>query len=128
MLADPLSVTFASTTFSMARISTDVDGSTYLGTDPSDPTHKLELRVEHKYGTGPDKARSRRVLRLTRSWLSADPRVAGQHVPLSQTVTCTFDAPDLAVQTDGYYLVVGLISLLSTASYQNLNKVLLGET
>jgi len=128
MLADPLSLTFASVTFSLARVSSDEDGSSYRGVDPADPSHSLELNVSHAYGVGAGKTRNRRILRLTRSWLATDPRVAGQKEPLSMTVSATIDQPDLALPTDGYYLVLGLVSLLTAGSYAVLNKVLGGET
>jgi len=81
--SDPQSVTISGTAISLPRVNTGNNGSEYLSSDGL-----VKLSASSTYGR-----RTRRVLRLDHSKVTADPYLPAQNLKVSESIYIVFDIP-----------------------------------
>jgi len=120
MYADPQSVTISSVAISLPRTSQGVNGAEYTAADGL-----VKLTAQSTYGR-----RTRRVLRLDHSKISADVFVPAQNVKQSMSVYTVFDLPYAAGYTNAEALAVyaGYKAMIAASSDLLVTKLLGGES
>lgn len=117
--ADPQSITISGTTTPLPRVSSGQNGSEYMSADGL-----LKLSAQSAYGR-----RTRRVLRLDHSKISADPYLPAQNVKVSMSNYIVFDTPPAGyANADILAVYVGLKTLFSASSDAAISKLLGGES
>jgi hypothetical protein len=117
---DPLSITVgASGAISLPRTTVEKNGSTYTSADGL-----VDVSASHAYGR-----RTRRVLRVDHSKLTADPFIPAQNAKVSMSCYMVFDVPP-AGYTNAQQLEVyaGFKALYTASSDSLINKLLGGES
>jgi hypothetical protein len=117
--SDPLSITVSGTTTALPRVSVGEDKSEYQSGDGL-----IQLSASHDYGK-----RTRRVLRIDTSKLTADPFRPDENVQVSMSHYLVFDLPK-AGYTPAEALAVyqGFKTLLIASSDAMIVKLLGGES
>jgi hypothetical protein len=118
-LTDPQSITIAGVTTSLPRVATGKNLAEYLSSDGL-----IKLSAQHAYGR-----RTRRVLRIDHSKITADPFIPAQNSKVSMSNYLVFDVPvagyTLAQQAEVYE---GFETLLTASSSALITKLLGGES
>jgi len=116
---DPQSITIAAVPFSLPRVSTGKDTADYQSADGL-----IHLSASHAYGR-----RTRRVLRLDHSKITADPFIPAQNSKVSMSTYLVFDTP-VAGYSNQQVLDVhtGFKTLWSASSDAIITKLLGGES
>lgn len=117
--ADPQSVTIAAVTTPLPRISVGKDQSQYASADGL-----IKLSASHAYGR-----RTRRVLRIDHSKLTADPFIPANNTKVSMSNYIVFDVP-VAGYTNAQALDVyaGFKAMFTASSDLLITKLLGGES
>jgi len=117
--SDPQSITISGTTISLPRVSSGQGQSDYLSSDGL-----VKLSAANAYGR-----RTRRVLRLDHSKITADPFIPAQNSKVSMSNYIVFDVP-IAGYTNAEALAVysGFKSLFTATSDALITKLLGGES
>jgi hypothetical protein len=118
-LTDPQSITIAGTTTPLPRVSTGKNQAEYLSADGL-----IKLGLSHAYGR-----RTRRVLRLDHSKLTADPYIPAQNAKVSMSCYMVIDVP-VAGYTNQQVMdtYLGLKTLMTATSDANISKLIGGES
>lgn len=116
---DPQSITISGTAISLPRVSSGVGNSEYMSADGL-----VKLSASHAYGR-----RTRRVLRLDHSKLTADPFIPAQNTKVSMSNYIVFDVP-VAGYTNADALAVynGFKTLFTASTDAAISKLLGGES
>jgi hypothetical protein len=119
-LADPQSITIApASALSLPRVSVGDDESEYASGDGL-----TSLRAAHQYGK-----RTRRVIRVDTSKITADPFKPSENVRVSSGVQLVFDIPPAGYTAAEMLAVfVGFNTLLTATSNAVVVKLLGGES
>jgi hypothetical protein len=116
---DPQSITISGSTIALPRVSTGVGQSTYQSADGL-----VALTASSAYGR-----RTRRVLRLDHSKLTADPFIPAQNTKVSMSNYIVFDVPVAGyTNTEALAVYTGLKTLYTAASDALIVKLLGGES
>jgi hypothetical protein len=117
--SDPQSITISGSTISLPRVSTGTGQSEYMSSDGL-----VKLSASNAYGR-----RTRRVLRLDHSKVSADPFLPSQNVKVSMSNYIVFDTP-VAGYTNAEALAVynGFKTLFTASTDAAIVKLLGGES
>lgn len=113
---DPQSITISGTTHSLPRVSNRANGGTYQSANGL-----IQLSADNAYGR-----RTRRVLRVDHSKISADPFLPSQNVRQSMSNYIVFDLPAAGYTNDEALAVYVGFKNLYTASIDSLISKLLG--
>lgn len=117
--SDPQSITISGTTISLPRTSTGNGSSDYTSADGL-----VKLSANHAYGR-----RTRRVLRLDHSKITADPFIPTQNSKVSMSNYMVFDIPVAGYSNAEALAVYNGFKTLFTASTDALiTKILGGES
>lgn len=116
---DPQSITIAAVTTPLPRVSLGKNTSEYLSADGL-----IKLSASHAYGR-----RTRRVLRVDHSKLTADPFIPAQNTKVGMSTYIVFDVPP-AGYTNQQQLDVysGFKALFTATSDAAITKLLGGES
>lgn len=114
--SDPQSVTISGTANSLPRVSTSGASSTYSSADGL-----IDLVASHAYGR-----RTRRVLRLDHSKITADPFIPDQNRSVSMSNYIVFDLPEVGYTNAEVKAVYDGFKTAFTASSDALITKLLG--
>lgn len=117
--SDPQSITIAAVTTSLPLVSRSGSDTIYSSADGT-----IDLKASHAYGR-----RTRRVLRLDHSKVSADPYIPDQNVERSMSCYIVFDTPPVGY-TNAQQLEVyeGFETLLTASSSALVGKLVAGES
>jgi hypothetical protein len=117
--ADPQSITISGVTTPLPRVETAVGKSAYLSADGL-----IRLEASNAYGR-----RTRRVLRVDHSKITADPFIPAQNTKVSMSNYIVFDVP-VAGYTNAEALAVytGFKTAFSASSDLLITKLLGGES
>ncbi|DAD50504.1 coat protein [ssRNA phage Gerhypos.2_21] len=117
--SDPQSITISGSTISLPRVSSGSGNSEYLSSDGL-----VKLSANNAYGR-----RTRRVLRLDHSKVTADPFIPAQNTKVSMSNYIVFDVP-VAGYTNAEALAVynGFKSLYTASTDAIIAKLLGGES
>jgi len=116
---DPLSLTISGITTPLPRTSVGDDESEYTSGDGL-----LKLSASHTYGK-----RTRRLLRVDSSKVTADPFKPTENVKVSMSYYIVFDMPQAGfTAADGLAVFVGANTLFTATSNQMISKLLGGES
>lgn len=116
---DPQSVTISSVAIPLPRTSVGKDTSTYMSADGL-----VKLSASHAYGR-----RTRRVLRLDHSKLTADPFIPAQNTKVSMSNYIVFDVPVAGYSSSDVTAVYqGFKALFTGTSDALITKLLGGES
>jgi len=116
---DPQSVTISAVTTPLPRVSVGNNTASYLSADGL-----IKLSASHAYGR-----RSRRVLRLDHSKLTADPFIPAQNTKVSMSNYIVFDVPPAGyTNADVLAVYVGFKTLFTATSDALITKLLGGES
>lgn len=113
---DPQSITISGVASSLPRVSSRVNGSDYLSADGL-----IRLKADHAYGR-----RTRRVLRVDHSKVSADVFLPSQNVKSSMSCYIVFDLPAVGYTAAEAKAVYDGFKTVYTASTDALITKLLG--
>jgi len=117
--ADPQSITIAGVTTPLPRVSTGVGTAEYLSSDGL-----IKLSASHAYGR-----RTRRVLRVDHSKLTADPFIPTNNVKVGASVYLVFDIPVAGyTNTQVKDVYTGFKTLYTASTDALIDKVLGGES
>lgn len=120
MLADPQTVTVNAVAQTLAAISRQPLSSTYR-----EDIGEYELVISHQE----NRKRNRRVVRLNRKIVTADPFIPAQNVEVSHSIYLVIDEPLAGfTKTELKDDLVGLCTWLTASSAANAVKVLGGES
>lgn len=114
--SDPQSVTISGTAISLPRVSTGIGTSSYLSADGL-----VQLSAQSAYGR-----RTRRVLRLDHSKITADPFIPAQNQKVSMSTYMVFDLPVAGYTNAEVKAVYDGFKALYTAGTDGLIVKLLG--
>jgi len=118
-LTDPQSITIAGTTTPLPRVATGKNLSEYLSADGL-----IKLGASHAYGR-----RTRRVLRIDHSKITADPFIPTQNAKVSMSCYMVFDVPPAGyTNTQQLDVYTGFKTLFSATSDAAITKLLGGES
>jgi hypothetical protein len=118
-LADPLSITISAVTSPLPRTSVEDDRSEYTSADGL-----IQIIGSHDYGK-----RTRRMLRLDTSKVTADPFKPTENVKVGMSVYTVFDLPPAGfTNAEALAVWVGYNALLTATSNANITKLLGGES
>jgi len=117
--ADPQSITISAATSSLPRVNTGNNGAEYLSADGL-----IKLAANNAYGR-----RTRRVLRVDHSKITADPFLPAANVKVSMSNYIVFDTP-VAGYTNAELLAVytGFKAMFTASSDLLITKLLGGES
>lgn len=117
--ADPQSITISAATSSLPRTNVGNNGSEYLSADGL-----IKLTANSAYGR-----RTRRVLRVDHSKITADPFIPAQNTKVSMSNYIVFDVP-VAGYTNAEALAVytGFKAMFTASSDLLITKLLGGES
>jgi len=117
--ADPQSVTISGSAISLPRVSSRVNGSDYLSSDGL-----VRLTADNAYGR-----RTRRVLRIDHSKISADPYLPAQNVKVSMSNYIVFDVPVVGyTNAEALAVYAGFKAAFTASSDLLITKLLGGES
>jgi len=117
--ADPQSVTISAVTTSLPRVNTGNNGADYLSSDGL-----IKLSGANAYGR-----RTRRVLRLDHSKVSADPYLPAQNVKVSMSNYIVFDVPVVGyTNAEALAVYTGFKTMFTAGSDLLITKLLGGES
>lgn len=118
-LADPQTVTISAVTTPLPRVSVGKNESQYMSADGL-----IQLGVSSAYGR-----RTRRVVRLDHSKISADVFVPSQNVKVGMSVYTVFDLPPAGyTPADALAVYTGFKTQLAASSDLVITKLLGGES
>lgn len=118
-LSDPQSITISGSAISLPRTSTGADTAKYTSSDGL-----VQLNLSHAYGR-----RTRRVLRLDHSKITADPFISTQNVKVSMSNYLVFDLPPAGyTNADALAVYQGFKTLFTATSDAAIVKLLGGES
>lgn len=116
---DPLSVTISGVTTPLPRISVGDDESEYTSADGL-----IQVKASHNYGK-----RTRRMLRIDTSKLTADPFRPEENVEVSMSCYIVFDLPPAGYTgTEAKAVYDGFKTLYTATSDAMVTKLLGGES
>lgn len=116
---DPQSVTISAVTTPLPRVSTGANESSYSSSDGL-----IDLSASHAYGR-----RTRRVLRLDHSKITADPFIPAQNTSVSMSNYIVFDVPVVGYTNAEIKAVyTGFKTLYTATSDALIDKLLGGES
>lgn len=116
---DPQSITISGSTISLPRTSTGAGTSAYQSADGL-----VALTASHAYGR-----RTRRVLRLDHSKITADPFIPAQNTKVSMSNYLVFDLPPAGyTNADALAVYVGFKGLFTATTDAAITKLLGGES
>jgi hypothetical protein len=116
---DPQSVTISGTAISLPRVSTGAGTSTYSSADGL-----VSLTASSSYGK-----RTRRVLRIDHSKLTADPFIPAQNTKVSMSNYIVFDVPVAGyTNTEALAVYAGFKAAFTATSDALITKLLGGES
>jgi hypothetical protein len=116
---DPQSITISGTPISLPRISTGTNESKYSSSDGL-----VDLSASHAYGR-----RTRRVLRVDHSKITADPFIPDQNREVSMSHYMVFDVPAVGyTNADVKAVYAGFKALYTASSDALIDKLLGGES
>ena len=116
---DPQSITISGTAISLPRTSTGVNASSYTSADGL-----VMLQGSHAYGK-----RTRRVLRVDHSKITADPFIPTQNTKVSMSNYIVFDVPVAGyTNADIQAVYTGFKGLFTASSDALIVKLLGGES
>jgi hypothetical protein len=117
--SDPQSVTISGTAISLPRTSVGKNESSYASADGL-----VALSASHAYGR-----RTRRVLRLDHSKLTADPFIPAQNTKVSMSNYIVFDVPVAGyTNTEALAVYAGFKAAFTATSDALITKLLGGES
>lgn len=117
--ADPQTVTISAVPYTLPRVSTVKDGSTYSSDDGL-----IDLSVSHAYGR-----RTRRVLRLDHSKITSDPFIPAQNSQVSMSNYMVFDLPVVGyTNAEALAIYAGFKTAFTATSDLLITKLLGGES
>jgi len=117
--SDPQSVTISGSTISLPRVSTGQGSSDYLSSDGL-----VKLSASNAYGR-----RTRRVLRLDHSKITADPFIPAQNSKVSMSNYLVFDTPVAGYSNaEALAVYVGFKTLFTASTDALITKLLGGES
>jgi hypothetical protein len=117
--SDPLSVTISGTTTSLPRVSVGDDQSEYQSGDGL-----IVVSASHNYGK-----RSRRMLRIDTSKLTADPFKPSENVKVSMSHYMVFDLPPAGfTAAEALAVYAGFKGLYTASTDAMVTKLLGGES
>lgn len=117
--SDPQSITISGSAISLPRVSTGANQSTYLSSDGL-----VSLKASSAYGR-----RTRQVLRLDHSKITADPFIPTQNSKVSMSCYIVFDKPVVGyTNTDVKAIYTGFNSLYTAGTSALIDKLLGGES
>jgi hypothetical protein len=118
-LSDPQSITISGSAISLPRVSTGVGTSTYLSSDGL-----VDLTLSHAYGR-----RTRRVIRVDHSKITADPFIPAQNTKVSMSNYMVFDLPVAGyTNAEAKAVYAGFKALFTASSDAVIDKLLGGES
>lgn len=118
--SDPISITLAGVATSLPRISTGGNASNYATSDGL-----LRLTISHQPGA----KRTRRMMRLDQTKVSADPFIPAQNVLVRQSFWTMADVPAVGFTlTESKDLMAALVTYQSASTYAAYLKALGGES
>lgn len=118
-LTDPQSITISGSTIALPRVNSGQNQSEYLSEDGL-----VKLALSHAYGR-----RTRRVLRLDHSKITADPFIPAQNTKVSMSNYMVFDVPPAGyTNTEVLAVYTGLKTLFSATSDDMIKKLLGGQS
>jgi len=118
-LTDPQSITISSATSSLPQTNSGNNKGEYTSADGL-----IRLSAAHTYGR-----RTRRVLRLDHSKITADPFISSTNVKVSMSNYMVFDIPPAGYSNaDVLAVYVGFKALFSGSSDALISKLLGGES
>nr|UJQ85167.1 MAG: hypothetical protein 1 [Leviviridae sp.] len=116
---DPQTVTISAVTTPLPRISVGDDASEYSSADGL-----IRLNASHNYGK-----RTRRMLRLDTSKLTADPFKPVENVKVSMSCYMVFDVPTAGyTATEAFAVYTGFKTQFTASSDALITKLLGGES
>jgi hypothetical protein len=116
---DPLSVTIASVTTPLPRVSVGDDTSEYVSSDGL-----ITLRASHEYGK-----RTRRMLRIDTAKLTPDPFKPSENVKVSMSNYIVFDIPPAGfTNAEALAVYTGFKAMFTATSDAIIIKLLGGES
>jgi hypothetical protein len=116
---DPQSITISGTAISLPRVSSGQGQSQYLSSDGL-----VNLTASHAYGR-----RTRRVVRLDHSKITADPFIPAQNTKVSMSHYWVFDLPPAGYSnTEALAVYQGFKALCTGTSDALITKLLGGES
>jgi len=117
--ADPQTITISAVTTPLPRVSAGVGQSEYLSADGL-----IKLSASNAYGR-----RTRRVLRVDHSKITADPYIPTQNTKVSSSIYLVFDAPVAGyTSADLKAIYDGFKTQFSASSDLLITKLLGGES
>lgn len=117
--SDPQSITINAVTTPLPRVSSGVHESKYSSADGL-----VDLSASHSYGR-----RTRRVLRVDHSKITADPFIPAQNSEVSMSLYMVFDLPVVGYSnTEAKHVYTGFKTLYTASSDALIDKVLGGES
>jgi len=116
---DPQSITVSAVTSSLPRVSTGQGVSSYQSADGL-----ITLTASHAYGR-----RTRRVLRVDHSKITADPFIPAQNTKVSMSNYIVFDVPPAGyTNADALAVYTGFKAVFTATSDALITKLLGGES
>jgi hypothetical protein len=116
---DPQSVTISGTAISLPRVNVGNNGSEYLSSDGL-----VKLSASNAYGR-----RTRRVLRIDHSKITADPYIPAQNAKVSMSNYIVFDVPVVGyTNTEALAVYAGFKAAFTATSDALITKLLGGES
>jgi len=117
--SDPQSVTISGTAISLPRVNTGNNGAEYLSSDGL-----VKLSASSSYGK-----RTRRVLRLDHSKITADPYIPAQNAKVSMSNYIVFDVPVVGyTNAEALAVYAGFKAQFTATSDAVITKLLGGES
>jgi hypothetical protein len=117
--SDPQSITIAASTISLPRVSTGVGNSEYVSSDGL-----VHLNASSAYGR-----RTRRVLRVDHSKITADPFIPTVNQKVSMSNYMVFDLPPVGyTNAEAFEVYEGFLALFTASSDALITKLLGGES
>jgi hypothetical protein len=118
-LSDPQSITISGTAISLPRVSSGDGESEYLSSDGL-----VRLSLASSYGN-----RTRRVIRVDHSKITADPFIPSQNTKVSMSNYMVFDVPPAGyTNADVTAVYAGFKTLFTASSDAAITKLLDGES
>jgi len=116
---DPQSITISGVTIPLPRVSSGVGQSSYLSSDGL-----VNLTASHAYGR-----RTRRVLRVDHSKITADPFIPAQNTKVSMSNYIVFDVPPAGyTNAEALAVYAGFKTLFTASTDALITKLLGGES
>lgn len=118
-LSDPQSVKIGASTISLPRVETGKNESSYLSADG-----RTRLTLSSQYGK-----RTRRVVRIDVSKITADPFIPANNTEVSSSVYLVFDVPPAGYNaTEMKEVFTGLSEAMNASTAKMITQLLGGES